>query len=479
VSRRVVLLYAAMAALFVVVGMFQSWNVSLSILNLALISAVMALGVNIQWGYAGLFNVGIMGFAALGGIAAVLTAMPPVAGAWEAGGIGIGLSLLALVATVAAVVLIGRKVSGRWRRPAMAAGAVAGFLIIRAVFGPAVTAIETFNPARTGYLGGFGLPVLFSWIVGGAFAAAAAWLVGKIALGLRADYLAIATLGIAEIILAVLKNEDWLSRGVKNVTGLPRPVPVEFELQQAGWFLDLSARLGLSPITFSSIYVKLCYTLLFAVVLVVLMWLAERALKSPWGRMMRAIRDNRNAAEAMGKDVTARHLQVFVLGSAVVGIAGAMLTTLDGQFTPGQYNPLRYTFLIWVMVIVGGSGNNWGAALGGFLIWFVWIEAEPAGIWLMSLLTSGMHPSSAVRAHLLDAAPHMRLFLMGLILLLVMRFSPRGLIPEQSAGVALRFNAAPQAGGSGLPTPDHLSRRSARPPRPGSRTGGGRSAAGP
>ena len=125
--------------------------------------------------------------------------------------------------------------------------------------------------------------------------------------------------------------------------------------------------------------VRLGYAAIFTVVLLVILWLCERALRSPWGRMMRAIRDNRDAAEAMGKDVTGRHLQIFVLGSAVVGIAGAMLVTLDGQFTPGSYNPLRYTFLIWVMVIVGGSGNNWGAVLGGFLIWYVWVMAEPAG----------------------------------------------------------------------------------------------------
>ena len=92
---------------------------------------------------------------------------------------------------------------------------------------------------------------------------------------------------------------------------------------------------------------------------------------------MRAIRDNETAAKATGKDVKGRHLQVFILGSAVVGVAGAMLTTLDGQFTPASYQPLRFTFLIWVMVIVGGSGNNWGAVLGGFVIWFFWIEAEP------------------------------------------------------------------------------------------------------
>ncbi|MBO6718187.1 MAG: branched-chain amino acid ABC transporter permease [Rhizobiaceae bacterium] len=430
-TRSGLILYLCMAALIALVGFAQSWNLALTIINLCLISAIMALGVNIQWGYAGLFNVGIMGFAALGGLAGVLVAQPPVGGAWAAGGAGIGLSLLALLGTVGAVVLVRRHVSGRWRNPAALAVAVVGYFVIRAVFDPAVQAIESFDPARTGYLGGLGLPIILSWIVGGAFAAAAAWLVGKVALGLRADYLAIATLGISEIIIAMLKNEDWLTRGVKNVSGLPRPVPIEIQLQQTEWFLDLAARLGANPITFSSIYVKLCYAILFAIVLVILMWLAERALNAPWGRMMRAIRDNRDAAEAMGKDVTARHLQTFILGSAVVGVAGAMLTTLDGQFTPGQYNPLRFTFLIWVMVIVGGSGNNWGAVLGGFLIWFVWVEAEPAGIVLMNLVTAGLDQGSAVRAHLLDAAPHARLFLMGLILLLVLRFSPRGLIPER------------------------------------------------
>ena len=222
--------------------------------------------------------------------------------------------------------------------------------------------------------------MLISWAVGGLFAAGAAYLVGKVALGLRSDYLAIATLGIAEIILAILKNENWLTRGVKNVTGLPAPDPRR--ARAAGRALDRRPRRRASaptppPPPRSS---RASATpLLFTAVLLAILWLAERALHSPWGRMMRAIRDNRDAAEAMGKDVTRRHLQVFVLGSAVVGIAGAMLVTLDGQFTPGSYNPLRYTFLIWVMVIVGGSGNNWGAVLGGFLIWYVWVMAEPAG----------------------------------------------------------------------------------------------------
>jgi len=429
--NRNILLFAGMFALIAIVGMGQSWSVALSILNFCLISAIMALGVNIQWGYAGLFNVGIVGFAALGGVATVLVSKPPVPEAWQIGGTGIALTLLALGATIFASVFVHRKVKGRWRNTATVLTVIVGYFAIRAVFDPAVDAIEAVNPAKTGYLGGLGLPIILSWLVGGMFAAGAAWIVGKIALGLRADYLAIATLGISEIIIAMLKNEDWLTRGVKNVAGLDRPVPREIDLQQADWFLSLADKIGADPITFSSIFVKLSYAGLFAIVLLVILWLSEKALHSPWGRMMRAIRDNRDAAEAMGKDVTARHLQVFILGSAVIGVAGAMMTTMDAQFTPGIYNPLRYTFLIWVMVIVGGSGNNWGAVLGGFLIWFVWVEAEPAGNWLMNVVTSGMYEGSALRDHLIKSAPHMRLIVMGLILLLVLRFSPRGMIPEK------------------------------------------------
>ncbi|MEO0749752.1 MAG: branched-chain amino acid ABC transporter permease, partial [Pseudomonadota bacterium] len=125
------------------------------------------------------------------------------------------------------------------------------------------------------------------------------------------------------------------------------------------------------------------------------------------------------------------HLQIFILGSAICGLAGAMMTTLDGQLTPTSYQPLRFTFLIWVMVIVGGSGNNLGAVLGGFLIWFLWVQVEPMGLFLMEAITASLPEGSAIKAHLLESAAHMRLFTMGIILILVLRFSPRGLIPER------------------------------------------------
>ena len=431
-TRRVALYYAAMALVLVGVGFYQSWNVAFGILNLCLISAIMALGVNMQWGYAGLFNVGIMGFTALGGLTAVLISMPPVAEAWSAGGVGVLLSALSVAGTVAAILFARRVVPRVLRLPVTVVLVLVGYFVTAGVFGPATGRIEAVDPAQTGYLGGLSLPVLLAWPIGGLVAAGAGWLVGRIALGLRADYLAIATLGIAEIIIAIIKYEEWLTRGVKNVTGLPRPVPYEVELVEQQWFVQLAGTFGAEDLAdAASLFVKVCYALLFVLVLAVVMWFAERALKSPWGRMMRAIRDNRDAADAMGKDVKRRHLQVFVLGCAVCGIAGAMLTTLDGQLTPTSYIPLRYTFLIWVMVILGGSGNNWGAVLGGFVIWFLWVEAEPLGNWFMGAMTAPMPDGHWLAEHLVAGAAYTRYILMGAILLLVMRFAPRGLIPER------------------------------------------------
>ena len=442
--QRYALVFGAMAVLLLGVGTLQSWSVMLAIVNLCLISAIMALGVNIQWGYAGLFNAGIMGFAALGGLAAVLVSEPPVTAAWQAGGWAVVGLLAALVATVAALWLIVRRwpAGSAFRLPALLLVSLVGYLVLRACYVEAVQAIEAVDPARTGFLGGAGLPILFAWIIGGLLAAGAAWFIGKVALGLRSDYLAIATLGISEIIIATLKHEDWLTRGVKNVTGLARPVPYEVTLQQTDWFVDGvrwwyadtlaqsgDGRLAALLAEASGIAVKLCYTGLFGAVLVILLLLATRALNSPWGRMMQAIRDNEAAAEAMGKDVKRRHLEVFILGSAVIGLAGAMLTTLDGQFTPGTYSPLRFTFLVWVMVIVGGSGNNLGAVIGGFLVWFIWVQAEPAGVEMMRMITAALGEGHPLRAHLLDNAQHMRHIVMGLILLLIMRFSPGGILP--------------------------------------------------
>ena len=431
-QTRNILYFVGIAALIIITGMVQSWNSALLILNMGLISAVMALGVNLQWGFAGLFNVGVMGFVALGGLAAVLVSTDPVSEAWNAGGLRILFALAVGVGIIGATIIAYRRITAtRPRLIAMVTILGLGFFAYRALLDPAVEAVEAVNPALQGNLGGLDLPIILAWPVGGLFAAGAAWIIGKAALGLRSDYLAIATLGISEIIIAILKNEDWLARGVKNVIGLDRPVPKEIDLQESAEFIERASGLGLDPVTASALFVKLNYALLFSVVLIILLIMAQLSLKSPWGRMMRAIRDNETAAAAMGKNVTNRHLQIFILGSAICGIAGAMMTTLDGQLTPGSYQPLRFTFLIWVMVIVGGSGNNFGAVLGGFLIWFLWVQVEPMSQYLVTILTAGMAEDNAVRLHMMESVAYMRLLTMGLVLLLVLRFSPRGLIPEK------------------------------------------------
>lgn len=432
-TGKTALLFGAVACLYLGTGFLQSWGLALTILNSALLVTIAALGVNIQWGYAGLFSVGTMGFTALGGLAVVLVSARPNAENWQAGGFGILLALvLGALAAIAALVAWRMMSKGMARTFVVAGVLVGGFFLFRAVFDPNVMAVEAVNPQNAGNLGGLGLPSLIAWPLGGLLAAAVAWAIGKTALGLRSDYLAIATLGIAEIIVAVIKNEDWLARGVKNITELPRPwpVPYEVDLQADPGFVETATRWGMDPRTASITLVDLLYLLLFGTVLLIVVLASERALHSPWGRMMRAIRDNEVSAAAMGKDVTGRHLQVFILGSAVIGFAGAMMTSMDGQLTPGTYNPLAFTFLVWVMVIVGGSGNNLGTVLGGLLIGWLWLVVENVGPNIMQVLTAPM-PDGALRDHLLGSAQHMRLLTMGVILLLVLRFSPRGLIPEK------------------------------------------------
>ena len=422
---------AIMALLFLFVGIFQSWSLSLSILNMCIISAIMSMGINMQWGYAGIFNVGIMGFTALGGLAAVLVSYSPVGEAWRVGGRGMITSLILLIATVFLIIFINKRFKNNKKKYWLIAFIIIlSIIIINIFYRPSVHAIEAVNPAISGFLGGLGLPIIFSWAVGGLFAAGVAFIIGKITLGLRSDYLAIATLGISEIIIAVLKHEDWLSRGVKNVIGLKRPVPYEINLQQTDWFISFVSffnKTSLERITDSSdrqlyltnlvidasgIFVKLCYAGLFSIVLLIILYLANKAQVSPWGRMMRAIRDNEDAAAAMGKNVKKRHLQVFILGAAIVGLAGAMLTTLDGQLTPASYSPLRYTFVIWVMVIVGGAGNNLGSVAGAFTIWFIWVEAEPAGLWLMDQITANLSEENNFRHNFTMFSINLKQFIM-------------------------------------------------------------------
>ena len=442
--------FSIMALLLAIVGFTQSWSVSLSIINLCLISSIMAIGVNLQWGFGGLFNAGVMGFTALGGLTAVLISHDPVHEAWDKAGVGIIISAIIFILSITLILYLYRSIKNSFvKNFSIILTVIVAFFGINNFYGPSVDIIESINPAKTGFLGGLGLPIVVSWLFAAGVAGLIAWVIGRITLKLRSDYLAIATLGISEIVIAVVKHEDWLSRGVKNVSGLDRPVPYEIELQQSEWFINIIESINYSKLSVaqsfserqdllsdliidgSGIFVKLCYAGLFASVLILIFYLSQLALNAPWGRMLRAIRDNEEAASAMGKNIFSQHLQIFIIGSAIIGIAGAMLTTLDGQFTPGSYRPLRFTFIIWLMVIVGGSGNNLGSIFGGFFIWFIWIEAEPLSLGFVNLLASGLSYDNPLRMHLIGSAAHLRLFIMGLLLLLALRFMPKGVIPER------------------------------------------------
>jgi len=446
----VITAYAIMTILIVLVGVFQSWSIALSILNYCLISAVMTMGANIQWGYAGLINFGIMGYTALGGLAVVLVSVAPVPEAWRVGGLNMMICMAIIVGMVFSIRYILKKIQkSKKRNYIVAAIIIIGLILLRLISAPAIENIEAVEPAKTGFLGGLGMPVLFSWVVGGLLAGGLAYIVGKIALGLRADYLAIATLLIAEIVVSIIKHEDWLARGVKNVIGLKRPAPYEVDLQSSPWFINLVEKFNSGTLNLlnsaaekqdvlnqlvvdaSSVYVKLCMTGLFLIVVVLLLVITQKALYSPWGRKMRAIRDNEEAAGAMGKNIVKEHLLIFILGSAVVGIAGAMMVTNDGLFTPGSYRPMRYTFVIWVMVIVGGTGNNFGAILGGFVVWFLWVEAAPIALFLINFFTSHLPETNALRIHLIESAPYFRFLMIGIGLLVIMRYRPQGILPEK------------------------------------------------
>lgn len=376
--------------------------------------AIIALGLNVQWGYAGLFNAGVMGFIAAGAFGAMLISFPVNPVFWDSAAPG-------LLARMGLIILIGGSItfllsrSNRYGVPkkmrtllTVIAGATT-YLMAESALEPAASLIEQ----NSGFIGGFGLPVWMGWLFGGIIAGALAWFIGRITLGLRSDYLAIATLGIAEIVKAFLKNADWATRGTLTVSPLPWPVPTATEV---GFIAARSA--------------YLCITALLIVVIFVLL---QRGWASPWGRMMRAIRENELAAEAVGKDVNRRRLEMFVLGNFIVGVGGAALISFGGIFDPSGFSPINHTFLVLIMVVLGGSGNNLGAIFGALLVYVIWTMSEPAALIAFHYGASWLQSAFDITppADLPTRALQMRVFVIGLTIILVLRFAPKGLIPER------------------------------------------------
>ncbi|MGO2007252.1 branched-chain amino acid ABC transporter permease [Vreelandella alkaliphila] len=403
-------LLAAVLAVYAIMGAAYSTRMLVE----AACYAILALGLTIQWGYAGQFNAGVMGFVALGGFCAMLFSVPVNDAFWGTELPG-ELGQVLLYGIAATLIVVGVTKLDRFGVPkrlrtvlAIVIGIVL-YLIVISLLREVTSQIQS----QAGFIGGFGLPAWVGWIVGGALAGGVGYFIGHVCLGLRSDYLAIATLGIAEIIKAFLKNSDWLTRGTATVSPLPWPTPGPAEL---GFTLSRAIYLSVT-----------------AVVIAVIFFLLHRAYHAPWGRMIRAIRDNEVSSAAMGKDINKRRLEIFVLGCILMGLGGGMLGTFNSLFDPQGYLPLNHTFLVLVMVILGGPGNNLGTIFGAVAVYIIWIMSEPLALFLMQLAVTlgenafGWEAPSNMDSRALQA----RVLVIGMLITLVLRFAPKGLLPEK------------------------------------------------
>ena len=296
---------------------------AVGLLTLGGIYAIVSLGLNVQWGYSGLFNLGIAGFFAVGAYSSAILTAPEIS---------------SRIAALQLPVVVG-----------FAAAAVTSGLI--------------------------------------------AYGIGRLTLRLQGDYLAIATIGVGEILRLVLKNEAWLTNGALGIAAIPRP----FEHLPAPW--DQFAFLALVALLVVAVYILL-----------------ERLRLAPWGRVMRAIRDNETAARAAGKDTMRFRVEAFTVGGMIMGLGGAVYAHYVKFISPEAFEPMMTTFIVWVMLVAGGSGNNRGAILGPLLVWTIWSVTEFATLRLPPEWTT--------------QAAYLRIFLIGLALQVILQKAPRGLLPE-------------------------------------------------
>ena len=266
--QRSLALFGGLFVLILVIGWVMGLPFTSSRLVEAAAYALIALGLNIQWGYGGLFNFGIMGFLMVGGAAVTFISFPVNPEFWGSDGpMMLGRALFAF-AVGALIVLAARQahrigITGKWKGALTVLAWFGAYVLYRSQLDPAAAYIES---AGGGWVGGLGAHPVLGWLFGGVLAAGIAYIVGKICLGLRTDYLAIATIGISEILRALIKNMDWLTRGTLTVSPIPWPTPLPQDYQAGG--IDIATSL---------ISARAGYLVLALVVLAIVMWLISRA----------------------------------------------------------------------------------------------------------------------------------------------------------------------------------------------------------
>lgn len=287
---------------------------TITVFTFAGLYGLMALGLNIAWGMAGMINLGLVGFFAVGAYTSALLTV-------KAG--------LPIAAGVLAAVLLST-----------ASGAVVALITGR----------------------------------------------------LRDDYLAIVTLGLAEVIRIVASNEIWLTNGTDGISGLPGP-----------W------RSRISPQAFDLIYLALT-----PAVTVVVLWLLQNVSRSPYGRVLRAIRDDPHVAAAAGKWVMRFNVEAFAVSAGILGLAGALYGHYTSYVAPDIFVPLL-TLNIVLALVLGGLGSNYGALLGALVI-----VAFQEAVRFMSVPGFSAVQVAALREFLISAG-----------LIVVLRYRPDGILPER------------------------------------------------
>ncbi|MER9233072.1 branched-chain amino acid ABC transporter permease [Mesorhizobium sp. M0622] len=295
-------------------------------LTTALIFSLVTLGLNLQWGLTGLFNVGVAGFVAIGAYTSALLTTPD-------------------------------------------------------------------DAAR---LGGFDLPILVGWLGAMLVGGVAAAITGIATLRLRSDYLAITTFGVAVVVQLVALNAQKLTGGPFGIGFIPRPF---------GGLAETPLLFNLSNLAVVSVVTLIAYLAL------------EHLSRSPWGRVLKALREDERAAISLGKSARFYRVQAFAVGGAIMALAGALQAHFTGFIAPDNYLP-ALTFQVWVMLIVGGSGSNTGAVVGSILVWAIWAGSGA----LTSMLFS---PEQQARA------ASLQIVAIGVMLCVILLVRPNGLFGDR------------------------------------------------
>jgi branched-chain amino acid transport system permease protein len=341
---------AITAAVIIMPAERSNWNVSgvISFLTFfatfVAIYGIFSLGLNVQWGYTGVFNFGVMAFFLVGANTAAIITKPPASSEFVqyVGGFGNKLAFIPVLD------------SSQW------------------------------------------LPFLFGVAGAAVLAGILAFLVSIPALRLREDYLAIATIGVAELLRRITIEQRGLVNGTRGLTGIPRPLGDLVDTADYKYVM-----LGIAVLTLVIVYVAI-----------------ERGIRSPWGRVLRALREDELTTAASGKNVFAFKSQGFVVGAMIMGIGGAIYAYANGAVSPDTFTHFFGTFIFWAMLIVGGSGNNKGAILGAYVVW---------GFWTITLQLQGYPLPIVISSRIF----FIRDFILGSLIVVVLLLRPQGLLPEE------------------------------------------------